>query len=180
VGTLIENLKSDKMFRRIISFCLIVALIASCKKDGFGPLSDVRPAVPVTVSNVYDYRPSPTVKASKAENKIVITLEIPASTGRTIKEVSKIAAATTGNYSAIMNATAVGTTINTQLWSNTPIAVNARTYTFQTSFDEYKTKTGTTTNPTSNALLARDFYFALLLDNGEVIIPQNVRVWVVD
>lgn len=152
---------------------------SSCKKDGFGPLTDNHPDVPVTITNVFDYRPSPTVKASKAENQIKIILEIPASSGRTIKEVTKIAASTTANYTAIYSGTAVGTG-TTQLWSNTPIAVNNTTYTFTTTFDEYKTKTATVNTPGSNTLLGRDFYFLLKLDNDQEIIPTNVRVWVVD
>jgi hypothetical protein len=153
--------------------------LASCKKEGFGPLTDNRPEVPVTVANVYEFRAAPVVKASKAENKITITLQIPASTGRTIKEVTKIAAATSNNWTTIYNATTVGTAA-TQLWSNTPIPVNSTSYTFTTTFDEYKTKTNTSATPASLALLARDFYFMLKLDNDEIIIPTNVRVWVVD
>ena len=154
-------------------------VLTSCKKEGFGALTDNRPDVPVTVANVYEYRPAPTVKASKAENKIAITLEIPANSGRTIKEVTKIAASTTANFTAIYSATAVGSSTS-QLWSATPITVNATSYTFTTTFDEYKTKTATTTTPASNALLGRDFYFLLTLDNGQTVIPQNTRVWVVD
>lgn len=166
-------------FPPILTLAFVI-LLASCeKKDGFQPLTDSRPDVPVTVSNVFDFRPSPTVKASKAENKITITLSIPASTGRTIKEVTKIAASTTANYTAIYSGTAVGTG-TTQLWSNTPIPVNNTTYTFNTTFDEYKAKTGIAATPASNALLGRDFYFLLTLDNNQQIIPTNVRVFVVD
>ena len=170
------------MLSKIIGTTFIASIFllsSGCKKDAFGPLSDNRPDVPVTVANVYDYRPAPTVKASKAENKITITLKIPEGTGRTIKEVTKIAASTTANYTAIYSATAVGTSTS-QLWSATPIAVNATSYTFITTFDEYKAKTGTTTTPASNALLGRDFYFLLTLDNGQTVIPTNTRVWVVD
>ena len=169
------------LFKNIFSFFIVIAslLFMGCKKEGFGPLTDNRPDVPVTVANVYEYRPAPTVKASKAENKITITLQIPSGTGRTIKEVTKIAASTTANYTAIYSGTTVGTSTS-QLWSLTPVSVNATSYTFSTTFDEYKTKTGITTTPASNALLGRDFYFLLTLDNGETVIPQNIRVWVVD
>jgi hypothetical protein len=168
--------------KSILSTILFGALLfgTSCKKtEGFTSLTDNQPSVPVTVANVYDYLPTPTVKASKAENKITITLQIPTESGRTIKEINKIAASTTGNYSAIYSGTAVGTGTS-QLWSNTAIPVNATSYTFTTTFDEYKTKTATAALPASNAVLARDFYFLLTLDNGEIIIPQNIRVWVVD
>jgi len=156
---------------------LILAM--SCKKtEGFNSLTDNPADVPVTVANIYDYLPSPTVKASKAENKITIILQVPAETARKIKEINKIAASTTSNYNAIYNGTVVGTSTS-QLWSATPIAVNATSYTFTTTFDEYKTKTGSAT-PASNLLLTRDFYFMLTLDNGQTVIPMNIRVWVVD
>jgi ribosomal protein L18E len=167
--------------RTILTLFLAATLLhlTSCKKESFGPLTDSKPEVPVTVANVYEYRPAPTVKASKAENKITITLQIPSNSGRTIKEVTKIAASTTANFTAIYSGTVVGTGTS-QLWSATPIAVNATSYTFTTTFDEYRTKTGTAAAPASNALLGRDFYFALTLDNGQTVIPQNTRVWVVD
>jgi hypothetical protein len=163
-----------------LSICsLLLIITVSCKKTkGFNSLTDNKSDVPITVANVYDYLPSPTVKASKAENKITITLQIPAETGKKIKEVTKIAASTTANYTAIYNGTTVGTGTS-QLWSATPIAVNAISYTFTTTFDEYKTKTGSAT-PASNALLGRDFYFMLTLDNGQTVIAMNIRVWVVD
>ena len=101
--------------RNILSFIILAASISSCKKDGFGPLTDTRPEIPVTVKNVYDYRPQPTVLASKAANKITIELEIPATTGRTIKEITKVAAST--NYTAVQ-----GTTVGpTGLYTNVPI-----------------------------------------------------------
>jgi len=144
----------------------------SCKKEGFGPLTDSRPAVPVTVANVFDYRPAPTVKASKLENKIVITLQIPESTGRKIREITRVAVNPNGNYTAIQSTTG--------LYVSDPIPVNNTSVTFNTTFDKFKAKTGITTVPASNTLLTRDFYFLLTLDNGETVIPENVRVWVVD
>ncbi|HEV7332298.1 MAG TPA: hypothetical protein VGN63_14770 [Flavisolibacter sp.] len=161
----------------LLFFTLFVLGFSACKKEGLNPLSDFRPDIPVTVSNVFDYRPNPTVKASKAEDKITITLQIPANSGRTIKEITKVAAASTGNFTPIQTATTVSAS---GLYTNTPIPGNGTSVTFETSFTEYKTKTATTATPASNALLARAFYFILTLDNGETIIPQFVRVWVVD
>jgi hypothetical protein len=165
------------MLSKNIFYILATAVIAtSCKKTDLNPLNDFRPPVPVTVSNVFDFRPAPTVKASKVENKITITLQIPSNSGRTIKEISKIAASTTANYTVIHNATTVGLT---GLYTLTPIAGTGTTATFTTTFDEYKTKTGAGT-PASNALLGRDFFFVLTLDDGQTIVTQNIRVWVVD
>lgn len=156
-----------------------ILAFSSCKKDGFDPLGDNLADVPVVVNNVFDYRPTPTVQASKAANQIRIVLEVPASTGRQIKEIMRIAAQPASNYTAIYTGTTVGTG-STQLWSNTPVAVNASTYTFTTTFDEFKTKTGVTATPASNALLSRDFYFKVKLDNDQEIYTTSVRVFVVD
>jgi len=163
-------------------FAFVIVISLSCKKtEGFHSLTDNKPSTPVTVANVYDYLPGPTVKASKTENKITITLQAPS--GRTIKEVTKIAVAGTASYGAIFLGTTVGRG-NNQLWSNTLIPVNATSYTFTTTFTEAQAKSptalGLTWPPASNTLLGMDFYFQLTLDNGEVVIPSYVRVFVVD
>lgn len=163
---------------------MIVGL-ASCKKEAFNGLSDVRPAVPVTVRNAVDYRPEPTVQTSiAAGGAIQIILEIPASSGRTIKEISRIALSTT--YSKIQGTTGLwnmtGTTIN-------PIAVNATSYTFNTTLAEYTAKgggaipgagltTGAGVSTTAGTETSQRFYFMLTLDNGDVLISESVRVLV--
>jgi len=153
-------------------------IMIGCKKQDFNGLSDSRPAVPVTVTNAIDYRPEPTVSTSiGAGGAIQIILSIPASTGRTIKEITRIAASTT--YSAIQSTGATG--FYTTAASFTPIAVNATTYTFNTTLAEYVVK-GPGTIPTVSATvgteLAKRFYFLLTLDDGTVIIPESVRVLV--
>src|ERR1044071_4356080 len=156
-----------------LSLFLVILSSVSCKKqEGFGPLTDTKTDIPVTVANMSDFLLSPVVKASKAENKIVITLQIPANSGRTIKEITKVAAAATSSYTAIQTST-VGTSA---LYTNTPIPASGTSATFTTTFDEYKTKTGVTAVPTSNALLTRDFYFQITLDNGQTIYTTMVRV----
>lgn len=160
---------------------LIISGVACKKTDGFTSLTDNVSSTPITVVNIFDYLPGPTVKASKAENKIMITLQAPS--GRTIKEVTKIAVAGTASYGPIQNGTVVGKGTN-QLWSGTAIPVNAATYTFTTTFTEAIAKSptalGITAMPASNTLLGMDFYFKLTFDNGETIIPSYVRVWIVD
>ena len=74
-----------------------------------------------------------------------------------------------------------GTTVGTNgLYSNVPIPGSGTSVTFTTTIDEYKTKTATTATPASNALLTRNFYFVITLDNGTEILPTPVRVWIVD
>jgi hypothetical protein len=161
---------------RLLSFLFITLVMISCKKEDFNGLSDMRPAVPVTVTNAIDFRPEPTVSTSKsAGGAIQITLAIPASTGRTIKEITKVAASTT--YTQIQSGGTTG------FYTSAPIPVNSTTYTFNTSLAEYVIK-GPGTIPavstTAGTELAKRFYFLITLDDGSVIIPESVRVLVTD
>jgi hypothetical protein len=162
-----------KIFRNLTVLALIVSL-ASCKKEGFNGLSDVRPAVPVTVTNAIDYRPDPTVGASiSAGGAIQIVLAIPASSGRTIKEITRIALSTT--YTKIQGTTG--------LWNTAPIPVNATTYTFNSSLTEYTAKGGGAIPAVSTTVateLSNRFYFMLTLDDGSVVISEAVRVLVMN
>lgn len=163
---------------KILSFLVLMITLVSCKKEDFNGLSDLRPAVPVTVTNAIDFRPEPTVTTSKsAGGSIQITLSIPASSGRTIKEITKIAVAT--NYSQIQSTGTTGFYTTTPPF--TPIPVNSTTYTFNTTLAEYVLKGPgviPTVSTTVGTELAKRFYFLLTLDDGTVIIPESVRVLV--
>src|SRR5438874_1322645 len=155
-----------KMNFKQICFILFITAMFACKKDyEFGPLTDKKPAIPITVSNAFDFRPGPTVKASKADQKIQITLQIPDNSGRTIKEITKVTAATT--YTAIQGSTG--------LYTTTAIPGSGKSVTFNTTLTEYTAKTGQAV-PASNNELTRRFYFLLTLDDGSTIIPTDVRV----
>ncbi len=157
---------------KFLSFLFLTVLMMSCKKEEFNGLSDVRPTVPVTVTNAIDYRPEPTVSTSiAAGGAIQIILAIPSTSGRTIKEITRIAASTT--YSKVQGTTG--------LYNTTPITVGATTYTFNTTLAEYVVKgpgTIPTVSTTAGTELANRFYFMITLDNGDVIIPEAVRVLV--
>jgi len=163
---------------KLLSFLFLAVVMISCKKDDFNGLSDVRPAVPVTVTNAIDFRPEPTVSTSiSAGGAIQIILAIPASTGRTIKEITRIAASTT--YTQIQSTGTTGFYTTTPPF--TPISVNATTYTFNTSLAEYVVKgpgTIPTISTTAGTELAKRFYFLITLDDGSVIVPESVRVLV--
>jgi hypothetical protein len=159
------------------SFLILIAILlfTSCTKDGFGPLTDVRPIIPVTVANAVDFRPGPTVSASRATNNFSIILEIPAESGRTIKEITKVAA-TAGSSAPLFGTTGL---YNTAVLAGT----NSNKITFTTSLTEYAAKTGVAVpanNPPTNGIeLTRQFYFLVTLDNNETIVTQQVRVLVV-
>lgn len=149
----------------------------SCKKDGFQGLSNINPEVPVTVANIYGMYTYPTVSTSlSGGGAITIKLEIPASSGRTIKEITRVAAGTSGaNYKSVE--------VTTGLYNTAPIAGSGTSATFTTSLTEYTAKTGlaaptTATAGLANSFLARYFFFLVTLDNGQTIIPTAVRVYV--
>jgi len=164
---------------KFLSFLFAMVVMISCKKEVFNGLSDVRPPVPVTVTNAIDFRPEPTVSTSiSAGGAIQIVLSIPSNSGRTIKEITRIAIGTT--YTKIQGTTG--------LWSAAPIPVNATTYTFNTSLTEYSAKGGgaipgagitpSTISTTVGTETTNRFYFMLTLDDGSIIIPEPVRVLV--
>jgi hypothetical protein len=160
-----------------IALCLALAAFTACKKDGFGGLTNAQPDVPVTVSNIYGIYTYPVIFTSlSGGGAISITLNIPASTGRKIKEITRVAAGTSGtNYKSVE--------VTTGLYNTAPIAGSGTSVTFNTSLAEYTSKTGLAAPSAAAAgsttsFLARYFFFMITLDNGQVLIPEPVRVYV--
>jgi len=153
---------------------LLTALPGCTKQSGFGPKSDSRPAVPVIVQNATDYRPDPTVNTSlSGGGNIQIVLAIPSTSGRTIKEITKVATAIT--YTQIQS------TGSTGFYTKTPIPGSGNTVTFNTSLTEYFMKnppTGVNPPATANKELAFRFYFLITLDDNSTIVTRPVRVLV--
>jgi hypothetical protein len=165
------------MNRSIIAICFSLVLIfSSCKKDAYNWLSSNHPDIPVTVVNNYVYfNGIPNVQTSiSGGGNISIVLEIPASSGRTIKEITKIALGTsTQNYTVVQN--------NTAAYNAAPIAGSGNRVTFNTTLAEFAAKSGTplvTTGGTATSFISRYFYFLITLDDGQQLIPMPVRVYV--
>jgi hypothetical protein len=161
--------------KAIILVLAIIVAVAGCKKDEFNFLTSNHPAVPVTVGNLYAMTNGvPTVATSlSGGGTITIKLDIPASSGRTIKEISRVGISNTPtNYRVVQ--------ISTGLYNTTPIAGGGTSVTFTTSIAEFTAKTGiaVTTSGTATSFLSRYFYFLIVLDNNEEIIPVPVRVYV--
>jgi len=151
---------------------LIVAGLCACKKEQFGKTGDSIPTGPIVVQNAMAFRPDPTVSTSKsAGGAIQIILAVPAESGRTIKEITKVAANTT--YTQIQS------TGTTGFYTSAPIPVNGLTATFNTTLAEYVVKAAGTI-PASNTELAKRFYFLLTMDDGSTIVTTSVRVLVLD
>jgi len=164
------------MNKNTIIICLAAMLIFSgCKKDDFNFLSTSYPDVPVTVTNLYGmYNGVPTVSTSlSGGGAITITLSIPAGSGRTLKEIPRVAVASTPNNYKVVEVT-------TGLYNTAPLAATGTSFTFTTSLAEFTTKTGisVTTGGTATSFLSRYFYFLITLDNGQQLIPVPVRVYV--
>lgn len=157
---------------------LILTVFSSCNKKSsldFVTSDTAHPAVPVTVANLYAMTTGvPTVSTSlSGGGSITITLQIPGTSGRTIKQITKVAlAANTTSYGVVQNATAA--------YNSAPIAGSGTSVTFTTTLTEYTSKTGlaVTASGTATSFLARYFYFLITLDNGEQLIPVPVRVYV--
>lgn len=166
------------MKKIIASICILGLLtFSSCKKDEFNWLSQSFPDVPVTVENVFGfYNGVPSVQTSvSGGGTITIQLNIPASTGRTIKEITRISAASTSPNAGYANVRKT-----TGLYNTAPIPGSGTSVTFTTTLAEYTSKTGlaVTTSGTATSFLARYFYFLITLDNGQEVIPVPVRVYV--
>lgn len=163
--------------KRPVRFLFLVGVLASCSKQkGFGPnYKDYNGGnVPVTVQNAIDYRPDPTVPTAVAgDSSIKIVLAIPASSGRTIKEITKVA--TSSSYAAIQSTGTTG-------FYNVPVIPGSgTTVTFTTSIKEYYVNnpvSKTNPAPATNSELTFRYFFRLTLDDGSVVYPTPVRVLV--
>ncbi len=158
--------------KKIAGFILVATLFFSCKKET-GPLTDLKPTVSVTVSNAIAWRPEPTVStplptAAAPSSTITITLSIPASSGRTIKEITKVAASTT--YTQIQSTGATG------FYTAGPVPASGTSVTFNTTTAAYLALYPQTL--AANAELTRRFYFLLTLDDNSQIVTEAVRVLV--
>jgi hypothetical protein len=160
-----------KRLKQYILIGITAVAIASCEKDGFTPLADFRPPVPVTVANANEYRPGPTVVVSRATDNFSIILEVPESSGRKIKEITKVIA-TAGNSQPLFGTTG--------LYPGGPVAGNnTNKITFNSSITQYAAQPGNLPLPANGNELGKQFYFLITLDDNTQIISQQVRIYLV-
>jgi hypothetical protein len=159
---------------KILSVIAVALVLLGCEKSDIDPALDQRPDVPVSITNATEFRPDPTVTTSLAGGgNIQIVLSIPETKGRTIKEITKIAAST--SYTKIQSSGTSG------FYVATPIMVNGTTYTYNTSITEYFTRFPVSaSNPAAkaNTELALRLYFLVTLDDGTQLITTPVRILV--
>lgn len=152
----------------------------ACKDDleYSGLVRDNRPAVPVTFPNAKTFGGNPWIDVSVAGGgAIKFDLSIPSSSGRTIKEITRVAAGGTG-----INAGSLGPTTmaaNNSIYSNMPVAGSGTTATFQITLADFTRRYGAAINvaPSANPLAPREigFIFLVTLDDNTQIVTQQVR-----
>ncbi|QHV99458.1 hypothetical protein [Spirosoma endbachense] len=170
--------------KNIIINLLLLALVAgssfSCKDDQVYSdlVRDNRPAVPVTFPGATTYGFNPYITSSLAAGgAIQFTLSIPATSGRTIKEITKVVGGATGINVATLNAATATTAYNPA-----PIAGSGTTAVFTTTIADFKKKyptVPTTPATQANTFTEIQFLFLVTLDDGTQIVPEPVRVRIV-
>jgi hypothetical protein len=162
---------------------LLLALVAgssfSCKDDlVYSDLvRDNRPAIPVTYTGATTYGFNPFITSSLAAGgPIQFTLSIPASSGRTIKEITKVVGGATGINVATLNAATATSAFNTA-----PIAGSGTTAVFTTTIAAVKAKyPSVSIVPVALPNYTEiQFLFLVTLDDGTQIVPTPVRVRIV-
>lgn len=132
---------------------------------------DNRPAVPVTFANAQTFGGNPWIDVSAAGGTIRFDLSIPASSGRTIKEITSVVGGGTGINAGTLNTASAR--INTA-----PIPATGTTATFTYTLADFTKKfPAVSVAPSTNPLSPREiaFIFLITLDNGDQIITQQAR-----
>lgn len=157
--------------------CLLLAVVGMSCKDNFNYselVRDNRPAIPVTFPGTTSYGFNPFIQTSiAAGGPIQFTLSIPASSGRTIKEITKVVGGATGITIATLNAATATSQFNTA-----PIPGSGTTAVFTTTLAAFKAKyPSVVTAPVALPNYTEiQFIFLVTLDDGTQIVPEPVRV----
>ncbi|HTI91753.1 MAG TPA: hypothetical protein VL727_14265 [Puia sp.] len=161
------------LLKKYSSLLLWMAMLSSCSKQhGFGPNYSAYNGgdVPVSVQNTVGNRPDPAVNSSVSDSSITIVMTIPSTSGRTIKEITKVA--TSSSYAAIQSGGTTG------FYPVAAIPGSGTTVTFKTTLGIYRSVYPKETLKLNTELVNR-FYFRITLDDGTIVYPTPVRVIVV-
>ncbi|MFC5412659.1 hypothetical protein ACFPMF_25260 [Larkinella bovis] len=148
----------------------VIALAGTSCKDDYvysDLVQDNRPDVPVTYPGATTYGFDPYYEVSTAAGgNIKITLSIPESSGRTIKEITRVAAGATSINVATLNTAS-------QNYLAAPIAGNGTKAEFTTTLKDFSAKRPAVSVAPSAEIA---FMFLVTLDNGSQIVAQPVRI----
>ncbi|GAB3254108.1 hypothetical protein GCM10027347_14290 [Larkinella harenae] len=144
----------------------------SCKDDGVYSdlVRDNRPAVPVTYTGATTYGFDPYYEVSTAAGgNIKITLSIPSSSGRTIKEITRVAAGATSITVQTLNTASTN-------YISAPITASGTTVEFTTTLKDFATKRPSVAITPNTPVREIAFMFLVTLDDGSEIVAQPVRI----
>ena len=162
---------------RFLLLSLVALVGLSCKDDyKYNDLfQDRRPVVPVTFAEATSYGGNPYILSSLAAGgAITFTVTIPASSGRTVKEITKIVGGATGINPGTLNTASAA-------YTAAPIAGTGTIVVFTTTVAAFKAKYPSVSIvpvalPNFTELA---FIFLITLDDNTQIITEQVRVRVV-
>ena len=167
--------------KQILIKTLLLALLAganfACKDDLIYSdlVQDRRPAVPVTFPNATTFGANPFIIVSAATGIVKFDLSIPASSGRTIKEITTVVGGGTGINAGSLNTASLK-------FNTAPLAGSGTTVTFQTTIADFSKKyAAVNVAPVADPLSPREiaFIFLVTLDNGDQIVTQQVRARII-
>ena len=174
------------MKKNILNITLLLCLVMacfSCEDDfDYGQFSrDNKAAVPVTYQDATTYGHAPFYTVQKeSTSDIKITLEIPQSSGRSIREITRVVGGTTG-----INAGTVTTNATAANTIQANITGTGNTATFTTSLPALRTKFpsggafAALNGPTATSTAKYTefaFMFLVTLDDDQTIIPVQLRL----
>jgi hypothetical protein len=156
-----------KTFNILLSFGLFLVL-ASCESD-YGQFNrDNRPEIPLMFTNATSFGFNPYIEIVDANtSEIKFEMEIPANSGRTIKEITAVGAGATAIQINSLNTNFI----------TAPIPGEGNKAVFQTTLGEFRQKRPTVAiNPPAVGFSEIAFIFLVTLDNGDQIVSMGTRV----
>lgn len=155
-----------KNFNIILSLSLTVLFMACQEEDDFGIF--LRPnlaEIPVDYPNATTFGGIPFIEVSiSGSGEIEFVMEIPQNSGRSIAQLSTVAAGTTS-----VNAG----TLTRENYLDEPVLGTNNLVTFSTTLTEFADRRPTVPIEAERNL---GFMFEIVLDDGSVIIPREVEV----
>lgn len=146
---------------------LSLILLASCESD-FGQFNrDNRPDIPLNFTNTTSFGFDPYIEITNdPAASIVFEMEIPSTSGRTIREISAVGAGNTAITTASLNTSFI----------TAPIPGQGNRAVFQTTLGEFRElRPDVAISIPANGFAEIAFMFRVTLDNGEEIISMRTR-----
>jgi hypothetical protein len=156
-----------KKLNFLLIFGLVVTLSA-CETD-YGQFNrDNKPEIPLMFTNATSFGFNPFIEIVNVNDAVIrFDIEIPANSGRTIREITSVGA---GN-------TAINTTSLNTNYLTAPIPGEGNKAVFQTTLGEFRQRRpAVAINPPATGFSEIAFLFLVTLDNNEQIISMGTRV----